>query len=84
MWIDIWIEYILNIELFLIQIILTRFIFYIHNKIRNRFTILHFFLLSISKYIFPLILFIDLDKIHYALILAIIHFQYCEQLKYFY
>ena len=54
MWIDLWVEYILNIELFLIQIILTRFIFYIHNNVRNRLTIINFFLLSILKFIFPI------------------------------
>ncbi len=83
MWIDLWVEYILNIELFLIQIILTRFIFYIHNNVRNRLTIITFFLLSILKYTFPIILFIDISKIHFALILAIISFPILRTIEIF-
>lgn len=74
LWIDIWIEYVLNMKIFLFFLIITRIIFFIHNKIRNRFTILTFFLLSISKFIFPLVLFVDLDKIHYALLLSVVTF----------
>ncbi len=74
LWIDLWIEYVLNIELFLFCVLITRLIFYFHNKIRNRFTIITFFLLSISKFSFPLILFVNLEKINYALFLALLVF----------
>ena len=81
LWIDIWIEYVLNMKIFLFFFIITNNIFFIHNKIRNRFTILTFFLLSISKFIFPL--FVDLGKIHYAIIKCS-DISNLRQLKYYY
>jgi hypothetical protein len=65
-WIDKYIEYILNIELFLFQIIITRIIFFFHNQIRNRLTIFTFFFLSVSKYTFPFILFIEINENFYV------------------
>ena len=84
LWIDLWIEYVLNIELFLFCVLITRLIFYVHNKIRNRFTIITFFLLSISKFSFPLILFVNLEKINYALFLALLVFPILRTIEIFF
>ena len=82
-WIDLWIEYVLNIKYFIIHVLLTRLIFFCHNYFRNRFTIVTFFLLSISKFTFPLILFIDLEIINYALLLSITIFPILRTIEIF-
>ncbi len=73
-WLDTFTSYNLNLQTFGLILLFTKLIFYIHNKIRNRFTIISFFLLSILKYSFPIILFIDFEKITYPLLLALITF----------
>ena len=73
-WLDSISAYRLNLMNFLILLILTRIIFYIHNNIRNRLTIITFFLLSILKYTFPIILFINEEKIFFPLLLTFITF----------
>lgn len=52
--------YIMN---FIIGLFIIRFFFYIHNKIRNKFNILTFFLLSSTKYILPLVLVLKLNEL---------------------
>lgn len=69
-WLDTFTAYRLNILNFFLILLLTKIIFFIHNSIRNRFTIITYFLLSILKYSFPIILFINFDKIIYPLIIT--------------
>lgn len=73
-WIDSFTAYRLNLEAFLVLLVLNRIIFFIHNSIRNRFNILTFYLLSVTKYIFPIILFINFKTMLFPLILMILVF----------
>ena len=71
---DTFTSYSLNLLLFSGVLILTKIIFKIHNLIRNRFTIITFFLLSILKYAFPIILFINPDKMIDPILLVLLIF----------
>lgn len=73
-WLDTFTAYRLNLLNFFLILILTKIIFYLHNSIRNRFTIVTYFLLAILKYSFPIILFINFDKLIYPLIITIMIF----------
>tara|TARA_A100001015_G_C15028382_1_gene731789 strand:+ start:2359 stop:3192 length:834 start_codon:yes stop_codon:yes gene_type:complete len=73
-WLDTFTSYNLKLLNFVLVLTLTKIIFYIHNSIRNRFTIITYFLLSILKYSFPIILFINFDKLIYPLIITIMIF----------
>ena len=73
-WMDTFTSYSLNLLLFSGVLILTKIIFKIHNLIRNRFTIITFFLLSILKYAFPIILFINPDKMIDPILLVLLIF----------
>ena len=74
LWLDTFTSYNLNLLSFGTILLFTKLIFNIHNKIRNRFNIITFFLLSILKFSFPLVLFINFEKITYPLLLALITF----------
>tara|TARA_Y100000768_G_scaffold63599_1_gene43709 strand:- start:10714 stop:11553 length:840 start_codon:yes stop_codon:yes gene_type:complete len=74
LWLDSFTAYRLNFTNFLLILIITKIIFYIHNNIRNRLTIITFFLLSFFKYSFPIFLFISEDKLFYPLLLCLIIF----------
>lgn len=52
----------LNIYSFVLLLVLMKTAFYFHNSIRNNFNILTFFLLSVLKYITPVILFVGIQK----------------------
>ncbi len=73
-WLDTFTSYNLKLLNFVLVLTLTKIIFYIHNSIRNRFTIVTYFLLSILKYSFPIILFINFDKLIFPLIITIMIF----------
>ena len=66
---------------FICLLLVNRVFFYIHNNLRNRFNIITFFILSISKYIFPLLLFIDLMNAFYPILLSIITFPLLRTLE---
>lgn len=48
---------------FIIGLVAIRSFFYLHNKIRNQFNILTFFLLSSTKYMLPLSLILNLNEL---------------------
>lgn len=73
-WIDAKTSYNLNLIFFLVLLVVNRLIFFIHNSIRNRFNAITFLFLSVIKYTFPLILFIDFEKILYPVIIMIFAF----------
>ncbi len=59
---------------FIILLIINRLFFYFHNKLRNRFNIISFFMLATLKYIFPLLLFVDVNTLLYPVLLSVITF----------
>ncbi len=73
-WLDTFTAYRLNLLNFFLVLLFTKIIFYIHNSIRNRFTIITYLILAILKYSFPIILFINFDKLSYPFIITIMIF----------
>ena len=49
----------LNINGFVLLLIINRIFFYWHNSVRNRWNLLTFAVLAITKYTFPMVLFVD-------------------------
>ena len=80
-WINTFTSYSFNILFFSGVLILTKIIFKIHNLIRNRFTIITFFLLSFLKYSFPIVLFINPDKMIYPILLVLFIFPILRTLE---
>lgn len=64
----------LNIVSFLILLIVNRVFFYWHNKVRNRWNLLTFSVLAVTKYIFPVVLFVDSHLLIYVCLLSIVIF----------
>ena len=64
----------LNIKAFLILLIVNRLFFYLHNSVRSKFNLLTFSVLAITKYIFPVVLFVNSDKLLYLCLLSIAAF----------
>ena len=64
----------LNIKSFIVLLIVNRIFFYWHNSIRNRINLLTFSVLAITKYIFPIVLFVGSNHVLYASLLSITAF----------
>ena len=73
-WINNYFDFKLNVFSFLVLLIINRVFFYWHNSVRNRWNLLTFSVLAITKYIFPIILFVHSDKLFYPCLFAIIVF----------
>jgi len=73
-WVDSYFDFGLNIVSFFILLAINRVFFYWHNSVRNRWNLLTFTILAITKYTFPIVLFIDSDKLLYLGLLFIIIF----------
>ena len=73
-WLDSFSAYRLNILTFIALLFLNRLVFFIHNNIRNRLNILTFFILSVTKFIFPIVLFIRPETMLYPILMVIIIF----------
>ncbi|MDA7485743.1 hypothetical protein N9A31_00205 [Candidatus Pelagibacter ubique] len=82
-WIDSFTSYRLNLEAFLALLVFNRLIFFIHNSIRNRFNIFTFFILSATKYIFPLVLFVSFETMLVPIILMILIFPFLRTIEIF-
>jgi hypothetical protein len=64
----------LHIASFLVLLIVNRMFFYWHNSVRNRWNLFTFTILAITKYTFPIVLFVSVDKLFYLSLLFIIIF----------
>ncbi|MEZ9563411.1 hypothetical protein AB4245_26070, partial [Vibrio splendidus] len=64
----------LNLLAFICAVIATRFVFFFHNKIRSRYNVLTFSLLSSLKYTSILILFCPYEQFPYYLTLSLLMF----------
>ena len=64
----------INILSFIWLLLFNRIFFSIHNHVRNRSNILTFFILAITKYIFPLVLFVSNENMLYPILLSVIAF----------
>ena len=73
--------YRLNIFSFISLLVLNRIFFFLHNNIRSRLNILTFFVLSITKFIFPLVLFIDFETLLYPILLSVIIFPLLRSIE---
>jgi hypothetical protein len=73
-WINTFVAYRLNIFSFISLLVLNRIFFFLHNNIRSRLNILTFFLLSVTKFIFPVVLFIRFETLLYPILLSVIIF----------
>ena len=80
-WINTFAAYRLNIFSFISLLVLNRIFFFLHNNIRSRLNILTFFLLSITKFIFPLVLFIDFETLLYPILLSVIIFPLLRSIE---
>jgi len=63
----------MNIDLYIMQfvilLVVTRLVFLIHNKIRNLGNLFSFSILAITKYIFPVILFVPVNQLIFPVVL---------------
>lgn len=80
-WINTFAAYRLNIFSFISLLVLNRIFFFLHNNIRSRLNILTFFVLSITKFIFPLVLFIDFETLLYPILLSVIIFPLLRSIE---
>ncbi len=64
----------LNMIDFIVLLVLNRIFFFFHNSIRNRWNLVTFSVLAVTKYIFPVVLFVDIESMIYPIILSIIVF----------
>ena len=70
-----------NVIFFIWLLLFNRIFFYFHNNIRNRFNILTFFILAVTKYIFPLVLFVSIENVLYPIILFVIAFPLLRSIE---
>jgi hypothetical protein len=70
-----------NVIFFIWLILFNRIFFYFHNNIRNRFNILTFFILAVTKYIFPLVLFVSVEIMLYPIILSVMAFPLLRSIE---
>ena len=80
-WINTFAAYRLNIFSFISLLVLNRIFFFLHNNIRSRLNILTFFVLSITKFIFPLVLFIEFEILLYPMLLSVIIFPLLRSIE---
>jgi len=80
-WINTFVAYRLNIFSFISLLVLNRIFFFLHNNIRSRLNILTFFVLSITKFIFPLVLFIKFEILLYPILLSVIIFPFLRTIE---
>ncbi len=65
-----------NIIAFILLLIVNRIFFFFHNTIRNRLNLITFSVLAVTKYIFPIILFVDIENMTYPIILSVMVFPF--------
>ncbi|MAJ23538.1 MAG: hypothetical protein CMI75_07140 [Candidatus Pelagibacter sp.] len=71
----------LNVASFILVLLFNRLFFLFHNHLRSRLNILTFFILAVTKYIFPLVLFISNESILYPIILSVIAFPLLRSIE---
>ena len=80
-WINTFVAYRLNIFSFISLLVLNRIFFFLHNNMRSRLNILTFFVLSITKFVFPLVLFIRFETLLYPILLSAIIFPLLRSIE---
>ena len=73
-WLDSFSAYRLNILTFIALLVFNRIVFFIHNNVRSKLNILTFFILSVTKFVFPIVLFIRFEIMLYPIFLMILIF----------
>ena len=73
-WLDSFSAYRLNILTFIALLVFNRIVFFIHNNVRSKLNILTFFILSVTKFVFPIVLFIRFEIMLYPILLMILIF----------
>ena len=72
--INFYFDFGLNVMSFIVLLIINRLFFFFHNNIRNRWNLVTFSVLAVTKYIFPVILFVSMENMKYAILLSVITF----------
>ena len=73
-WVNSYFQVGLNITAFVVLLMVNRIFFFFHNSIRNRWNLVTFSVLAVSKYIFPIVLFACIEDMIYPIILSIMIF----------
>lgn len=73
-WVNLYFIFELNMTAFIVLFIINRIFFFFHNSVRNQLNLITFSVLAVTKYIFPVILFVDIDNMMYPIILSVMVF----------
>lgn len=73
-WANSYFVFELNMTAFIILLVINRIFFFFHNTIRNKLNLITFSVLAVTKYIFPLVLFVSIENMLYPILLSVLVF----------